>query len=731
MKADTLTLKQVFSKNIRYVVPMFQRPYVWNKSKHWEPLWQDVRTTTERLLRSLSDSGVANPAQAEEQTVPHFFGAVVVDHIAGQVVDVEARHVIDGQQRLTTLQLLLDAVQQVVAEHGSDRDARLLAKLILNDPDVITKPDDRFKVWPTSVDQAAFRDAMDDDSDASIHGESPIAKAHRFFVAEAESWITEGDDPEQRGSALSSALHGLFQLVVIDLEPHDNAQVIFETLNARGTPLLAADLVKNHVLQAAINVGLDAESLYRNHWETFDGPYWRHDVKQGRVVRPRVDMFLDFWLELQSGDEVPSHDVFPAFRRHLKAANNDVAGVVAAIDRDSGVYRELHSLRDHSPEGTFLYRWDALEAQVITPLLLWFFAQPDDALPAEQRRLALKSLESYLVRKAVTRRTAKNYNRLFLEALSEVKSGDLSTAGTRLTEFLAAQTADANVWPDDVEFASALIREPLYKQLKRARLRVVLEALEDDLRSPKSEDEHISRGSLTIEHLMPQAWTEAAWPLAGEDDAIAESLRRNRLLHSLGNLTLVTNKLNPELSNGPWSHKRPRIEEHGVLRLHTDFKQIELWNEDEIANRSATLAERAVQLWPHPNSATPAFDEIANDALTLRRTAEASQSENVDSGSDEIGLSELIQEEVLEPGEKMIHPVPSKGLTFEADLDEDGTIVLSTGERFSSPSGASRHIYQRASNGWKHWRVPRLGNQRLNQIRNEYIATAGAETDDD
>ncbi len=453
MKADTLTLKQVFSKDIRYVVPMFQRPYVWNKTKHWEPLWEDVRTTTERLIRSQQHADNVSAAHAEERTIPHFLGAIVVNQIPGQVVDVEARHVIDGQQRLTTLQLLLDAVQEVLARHGTTRDAKLLAKLVLNDPDVVSRADDQFKVWPTTVNQAAFRDAMDDNRDALPHGGRPIADAHAFFVTAAESWITAGDDPEARGSALSTALHGLFQIVVIDLEPHDNAQVIFETLNARGTPLLAADLVKNHLMQAALGADLDAERLYRDHWEQFDGPYWRHEVKQGRLVRPRIDMFLDFWLELQSGDEVPAHDVFPEFRRHLKREGDDVVGVAAAVDHDSKVYEDLHADRDHSPEGAFLYRWDAVEAQVVTPLLLWLFGKSTDELPVEQRRLALGSLESYLVRRMVAKRTSKNYNRLFLDVLADAKDGDPATAGTRITEFLGRQTADANAWPDDIEFA--------------------------------------------------------------------------------------------------------------------------------------------------------------------------------------------------------------------------------------------------------------------------------------
>ncbi len=728
MKADTLTLKQVFSKDIRYVVPMFQRPYVWNRSKHWEPLWEDVRTTTERYLRLLGAESTVSSVHAEQQTVPHFLGAIVVDQIPTDTLDVEARHVIDGQQRLTTLQLLLDAVQEVLAANGLTRDAKLLAKLILNDEDVVSGSDDRFKVWPTTVDQAAFRAAMDDERDASDHKGIPIADAHRFFYEQADAWLAEGENLEERGSALSTALHGLFQLVVIDLEPHDNAQVIFETLNARGTPLLAADLVKNHVMQEAIAAGLDAEKLYHDHWATFDSPYWRTDVKQGRLTRPRIDMFLDFWLELQAASEVPAHDVFPQFRRHLKDAGSDVVAVMKAIERDGKVYERLHRERDHSADGTFLYRWDALEAQVLTPLLLWLFGQSESDLPPEQRHLALRSLESFLVRRMVGRLSTKNYNLLFLEALAHLKAGSVADAGTRLTEYLAGQTSENRYWPHDPEFAEALLTEPLYSKLKRARLRMILEAIEDDLRSPKTEDEHVTRNKLTIEHLLPQGWTTTTWPLPGEGEAAAESQRRNVLLHTLGNLTLVTSSLNPALSNGPWEQKRPKIDQHGVLLLHGSFKHHEFWGEPEIVNRSTELAERALRIWSRPESNPANVASIAAGVLDRLVPHPSGATEENDS---EVGLMWMLNEEILEPGEELVDHVPSRGVTYEAVLGEDGMLTISTGERFYSPSGAAKHFHGRQVNGWKRWRVPRLGERRLKDLRDEFNTPVEDGGDDD
>ena len=137
--------------------------------------------------------------------------------------------------------------------------------------------------------------------------------------------------------------------------------------------------------------------------------------------------------------------------------------------------------------------------------------------------------------------------------------------------------------------------------LTRGRLRMVLEGLEDSLRGPKSEDEFVTRGKLTIEHLMPQQWSQH-WPLDNEDGLREDAEEvRNRLVHTIGNLTLVTKSLNPVLSNGPWETKQGELQAHGVLLLNSELLR-EFGNrdflEDQIRDRSRLLAERAASTWP-------------------------------------------------------------------------------------------------------------------------------------
>lgn len=232
MKANTLTPTEIFGNQIRYVVPLYQRPYVWNRADQWEPLWEDIRTLAEKVLEHPGGFGL--PAVS-----PHFLGAIVLDQQLNAVNLIGSRAVIDGQQRLTTLQLMLDAAQLVIAEHGRVMDGESMRVLVENNAAMVTDSDHVFKVWPTDRDQDAFRAAMDNNATPSgPQLDSSIVKAHAYFESVMREWVTQTSErtAEDRAGALATALRQHLRLVVIDLEPGDNAQVIFETLNHRGAP---------------------------------------------------------------------------------------------------------------------------------------------------------------------------------------------------------------------------------------------------------------------------------------------------------------------------------------------------------------------------------------------------------------------------------------------------------------------------------------------------------------
>ena len=599
MKADTLTLKALFQKDVRYVIPTFQRPYVWNQDDQWEPFWNDVRNTAERYLDELALAG-GRSALAEERTGTHFMGAVVLQQQPTASAEIETRSVIDGQQRLTTAQILMDAAQEVFEQLDATAEARRMSRLVLND---YAEGDEEFKLWPTSLDQEPFRAAMRNGATTAEHEDSLIVQAHDFFGLQVREWINSALTEEEsinQVHALEAAIFGLLELVVIDLASTDEPSVIFETLNARGTPLLASDLVKNFVMQTATYAEVDAEELHREKWSGFEDSWWRQEVRQGRIVRPRLDVFLNYWLVMETAKEIQSHEVFPKFRQHVATKGEVITDVVERLRRIGETYRDFNRFDPKSKVGTFFYRWRTVDAGTTTPLLLWLFSQPEEAVSEEQRLQAISAIESFLVRRMICRMTTKDYNRLFLELMSRLHDSTTEEATDTVVNYLSEQSSESRRWPTDPDVEQAVLDLPLYRLLTRGRLRMVLEAIEEHLRDHLAEEAHVARHSLTIEHVMPRGWKDH-WPL-GETSDIVQAVRdRERLLHTLGNLTLVNGRLNRKLSNAPWASKRETLDKHTVLHLNKEllntYKDTK-WGERTIRDRGTALAEIVKTIWP-------------------------------------------------------------------------------------------------------------------------------------
>ncbi|MGW6460259.1 DUF262 domain-containing protein [Streptomyces sp. NPDC055078] len=597
MDAKSMTLRDLFGPDRRLVVPVFQRPYVWTEDRNWRPLWEDVTALVHRRM-------------ADEEVHPHFLGAVVLDQLLTLTGSMPARQVIDGQQRLTTLQVLLAAVRDVARELDvQDRYVRALVKLTANDDDMTDDPHAAYKVWPTNIDRDSFRVVMDgrlrrpaDVAPSVAPDASAIVQAYWFFRNRTVGWARElnyENRLDEGFDALVRVLRDKFELVVIDLKPEDNAQVIFEALNDRGTPLQASDLVKNLIFQKAEEQGFPVEELYRDLWAQLETPDWRKEVRQGRLKRPRLDVFLMQYLTGELAEEVMAPELFLTFRRYVNATDMGLVNLMRRLVERAGAYRRLTAEEQPlTSEGRFLRTVGVLDANTVMPVLLWLVSRFDEA----DRAGAVATLDSYLVRRTVCRLTTKNYNRLFLELLKELKAKDDPSV---VEDFLLRQDTDSGFWPRDRDIREVFRFQPLYKQLTRTRMRLLLAELEDSLYSGRTERQ-IHNGELTIEHLLPQAWEEH-WPLpegGGRGSAEAHE-RRQSLLHTVGNLTLLTGRLNTSVSNGPWEHKRSDILVHSALSLNRSLPA--QWDEETILARADHLSEAFSRRWQRPDGSAPAF----------------------------------------------------------------------------------------------------------------------------
>ena len=341
---------------------------------------------------------------------------------------------------------------------------------------------------------------MDPDGDPSSNEDDPsnqIHEAYYFFEREIRDWATEDeaapDEIQKRLSALRVTLSDLLKLVSIRLDTGDSPQVIFETLNARGTPLIALDLLKNSVFLAAADQSADTDRLYYQHWEPeLDRDYWREDRRQGRLFTKNGDLFLMHWLVAELAEPVPATELFDSFKDEIlnRAEPAPMTELIPRLCSDAAVMRSFDSQPEGSIENRFFWLLDLLDTTTMYPLALILFRSLD--LSAERRRRALEILESFLVRRLICGWATKNYNRL-AASLVRVLNPQIATADDALATALAAETAPANRWPRDDDVREVLRTKGLYGSRRRDRLVMVLWAIEERLRELDSMTEQAAR----------------------------------------------------------------------------------------------------------------------------------------------------------------------------------------------------------------------------------------------
>ncbi len=620
MKADTRTLQGVLHGDRQFIVPVYQRPYVWTQEAQWKPLWDDIESTVGRLaeVRKSGFQHDQDAASADTSAPPHFLGAVVIEQSPTRTGDVETRLVVDGQQRLTTVQLLLRGVLDAVEEVEVSKPLRAkLRKAIRNDADVV--PDDKLhKVDPRPTERAEFLAAMaderpDDEGSKFAAARSYFADSARGFLADPrapEDPYGQGSVLEQRASLLTATLVGLVKLVVIDLEDTDDAQVIFEALNARSTPLSATDLVKNLLFMRARAQHQDPQELYDSLWKRFDdeSEWWLGLVGVGHAQRARQDWLLGDWLIAQRGQVINVGRLYGEFRDWLERSGTKPVDALTTLNDFADAYEMLHGRKPGVSDGERLayQRIDTLNIAAATPLLLWLLVQPSDVLDPAERELTFRAIESYVVRRMATKYQTRAYGTVFAELLKVAQD-----APEHPGKAVIAALRDAPhgyVWPSAGEIEDSFREGRYYGPggINQERLRLLLSGIDARLQetAPKSEPVSIDYGQLQVEHLIPQKWREY-WPVAegeGEARALAED-ERERHVNRIGNLTLVTAQLNPSLSNDPWTAKKQELSKHSKLELNARLIDEDDWDETRIDERSLWLAAQLKHVWPGPDAA--------------------------------------------------------------------------------------------------------------------------------
>jgi hypothetical protein len=623
MRPTRVNIADIFERERRYAIPLFQRQYVWEKTKQWTPLWEDIERLAEEEIEALSGQ---RPMRTKSRN--HFIGAVVTAPIVTSGRQLNAVNVIDGQQRLTTLQIVLTALQDVAANLEIESVESIFKRLTRNNYRT-EQTFEQFKVWPTTGDQEVFEQVLTAGSVQEVERLFPLKRGFRkkkydprpklvdaylFFYRKFEAWLLAPgqaeDEPEEiddnllsdRLDALLKSITMRLDIVLVELDGDDDPQVIFESLNGRGQPLLPSDLIRNFVFLEASRQHLSAEKLYEQYWKEFDSSanadFWRRETRQGRLNRPRLDLFFFHFLTLNRQELLPITQLYTEFKQWWLdvQAGEAVEQELQQLRASSDAYRLLFEGPKTTRIELLVQRLQVLDSSVFYPVLLGLLTRWRAKTEARALDGICTDLESYLMRRAVCGLTPKNYNRIALELLQTLEQAEridrLVVSG-----FLVSLTSDSGRWPDDADFKLACQTQPLYQLLKPARTQMLLQALDLQMHTNRQERLHLSH-TLSVEHIFPQKPTAGKWDHIGADE-------RAGVLHQLGNLTLLTKPLNSSVSNGAFSKKQPAITRQSLLQLNAyfqDFDEGDEWGVVEIQKRGKDLAKLAVKVWPQASN---------------------------------------------------------------------------------------------------------------------------------
>lgn len=604
---------------------------MWTLDDQWERLWEDIRAKADARLQN-------------GKCTPHFLGAVVLDPQQREgLIGVESYHIIDGQQRLTTLQYVLSAALLALNKLGNQAAfAHIVEGCLRNgNPETMRDPAiEAFKVWPTFRDRATYRAALTaaNLSELSqrfeahftqvgelrkIGMEHPAALAALwYFTHQLEDWLTtsNGASEATRAEALVLAILRDLKIVSIVLDADDDAQVIFETLNGRGAQLHATDLIRNYVFMRADREQADSAALYNDLWSAFESAYSAEEQRRGRMKKPRLEWLIHSTLQAELHEDVDLARLYHEYRRfatdtgHPRTAEQQLLTLTCY----SNHYKELISGIGTTPIARFGRQIADYDVTTLYPLALMIASS--SSTDAEKSAM-FADLVSFVVRRAVCGLTPKNYNNVFQGLLRQLHAGGINPSTLRT--IMQGASGDISRWPADAEFRNACLTASLYPgRLDAPKAKAILAELEKGLRADvRAEDASMSGlDQLDVDHILPQSWS-AHWPLGDGTAVTSEEAsevelivrtglqlnQRQRLIadrqsavRNLGNLTLLNLSVNRQVQNHAFAEKRDLLIANTNLRLNIPLITLPDWSETRIGSRGEMLTETAIRLWPGP-----------------------------------------------------------------------------------------------------------------------------------
>ncbi len=549
MQAQEKTLIEFLRDKQQFTIPIYQRTYSWT-SKQCLKLWEDIQE-------------IANNSEVDY----HFMGSIVRIKRKLDTSEISQQIIIDGQQRITTLLLLISALVQ--ATESKERSEELQELYLINRHG---KDELKYKMLLTQQDKSSLIDIIENRPNAVLNSKR-IEENFEFFRKEIAK-----SNPE-------TIYAGIRKLMIVDisLDPeHDNPQLIFESLNSTGLELSQADLIRNYVLMGLAPE--HQEKLYHNYWRAMEIDFGQTDY----ILF--FDRFMRDYLTIKTGTIPNIKNVYETFKIYLsqKGGIKNVDNVIADVHKYSKYFVRMALEKEGKTELRKAFSdLNYLKVDVAYPFLLNIYSDfEEDTINQETFLDILNFIQSYVFRRFVCGIPTNSLNKTFATLYKSIDKENYLDSLKSAFVFMS----NYRRFPSDIEFVKELKEKDLYNTKNR---NFWLRRFENYNRK-----EHVKVEEYTIEHIMPQntnlsnEWKE----MLGENWKYVHE----NYLHTIGNLTLTG--YNSELSDKPFSQKK-RMEggfDDSPLRLNRSLQQVSAWNEITIKKRTEALAKTMIEIWAYP-----------------------------------------------------------------------------------------------------------------------------------
>lgn len=658
------------SSGSQFVIPVYQRNYTWSANKEVKQYLDD--------LKSVLNGDYKN----------HFLGIIIY---IDTPIDFSTKEfsVIDGQQRLTTTFLILYAIRYIMKETKMDDAILALDGQFLTNPFASERI--KYKLKPLVADDDVYQQIINEKLDEITKKGSTIYKNFVYIYDEIKR-LNKNYDLNQ----ILTALNQLY-VVCIPLSEDDNAQKIFESINATGVKLTASDLIRNFLL-------MDMESEMQ---EKYYKEYWMEIEKYLGSDSKKLESFFRLFLATKNKNLPSKNSIYNEFVKWYKIENVNLNKeeifkeiIKYASFYNDIYYKELKEIDAGLRESIKEYRKTLLEMPA--PLMMYLYDKYDQNLiNINQISQCISVINNYLIRRSLADLESNVISRLFPALIKDIES-ECNGEYTNITGILKKNLVYKNVnnsmyVPDDKQIHDLVINANMYKN--KTALRIFLDKLEHD-----NNPAPVNLASLSIEHLMPQTPTKQ-W--INELETSEEEYQRN--LNRLGNLTLAAKSDNSKMRNNPWEYKNEILKSTSHLIINQKILEKEKWNIEEINKRTEGLICEINRLFPYPETSDKFIkkEEIFIQTTKIRADAYL----YLDTGDVEIiegsQLHRFDHPEKYPDVEEERDQLIEEGIIY----DDGDKIVFKKNHLVSPKTGNGTGLTRSANlilhgfkNGWEHWR---------------------------